>query len=79
MLAGVHIGQSDVGIAQTPDPSDHLASLLLHHIDDLLSHVRPLLHEKDLSITPGKRLSPTVTACAIKARGNDVSQSLFNI
>lgn len=39
VLGGVHVGQSDVGIAQTLDPSDHLASLFLDHSDDLLRHI----------------------------------------
>lgn len=37
--AGVHISQSDVGVAQTLDPSDHLRSLLLDGVDDFLGHI----------------------------------------
>lgn len=39
VLAGVHISQSDVGIAQALDPSDHLAPLFPDHINDLQGHV----------------------------------------
>lgn len=39
VLAGVHISQSDIGITQTLDPSDHLASLFPYHANDVPSHI----------------------------------------
>lgn len=45
MSAGIHVSQSDVGIAQALDPSDHLASLLPDGGDDLPGDIRTLLNE----------------------------------
>lgn len=44
VLTGVHISQSDVGVAQLLDPSDHLASLFPELADDPQGHIGALLH-----------------------------------
>lgn len=45
MPFGVHVRQSDVGVAQTLDSSDHAASLFPDRTDDLLGHVWTLLQQ----------------------------------
>lgn len=45
VAGGVHVGQSDVGVAQPLHPANHQAPLLPHLTDDLVGHVAALLQE----------------------------------
>lgn len=49
--AGVHVGQGDVGIAQTLHPFHQLASLLPDHVEDHLGFVRALLQHRRVSVS----------------------------
>lgn len=44
MATGVHVCQSDVGIAKHLNVFNHLGSLFTNHINNLSSNISPFLH-----------------------------------